>query len=86
MTPGRARRAIPVIATGRSTPSPPVTTVEGDETIPAVLPEVPLAFLSFGSISGVLIGAHFSNKTPETWLREVIAGVLSLVGLKLIAA
>jgi hypothetical protein len=45
-----------------------------------------LASLLVGSVPGVLLGAHFSSKTPEAWLRTAIAVVLSLVGFKLFAA
>lgn len=45
-----------------------------------------LGSLLVGSVPGVLIGAHFSTKTPETWLRAAIAAVLAVVGVKLLAA
>ncbi len=41
--------------------------------------------LLVGSIPGVLIGAHFSDRAPEHVLRPLIALVLVLVGVKLIA-
>lgn len=37
-----------------------------------------------GSIPGVLIGAHFSDRAPEKLLRPLIAAVLVLVGIKLV--
>jgi len=37
-----------------------------------------------GSIPGVLIGAHFSDRAPEKVLRPLIAAVLVLVGIKLV--
>jgi uncharacterized membrane protein YfcA len=43
-----------------------------------------LGTLLLGSIPGVLIGSHFSTKTPDAWLRPAIAAVLMLVGLKLV--
>jgi hypothetical protein len=43
VTPGIPRRAIPVISQERSTPNPPLTTPDGEETIL----EVALEFLSF---------------------------------------
>jgi hypothetical protein len=39
-----------------------------------------------GSIPGVLIGAHFSDRAPERVLRPLIALVLVAVGVKLIAS
>jgi uncharacterized membrane protein YfcA len=39
-----------------------------------------------GSIPGILIGSHFTNKLPERALRGSIASVLALSGLKLIGA
>ncbi len=44
-----------------------------------------LAQLLVGSIPGVLLGAHFSDRAPDKLLRPLIALVLVLVGLKLIA-
>ena len=38
-----------------------------------------------GSIPGVLIGAHFSDRAPEKLLRPMIALVLAAVGGKLLA-
>jgi hypothetical protein len=43
VTPSRARRAIPAISPGRSTRNPPLTTADGEETIP----KVPLEFPCF---------------------------------------
>lgn len=37
-----------------------------------------------GSIPGVWIGAHFSARTPEVILRNTIAAVLAVVGLKML--
>jgi uncharacterized membrane protein YfcA len=45
-----------------------------------------LGSLLVGSVPGVLLGAHFSSKTPETWLRTAIAVVLAAVGFKLAMA
>jgi uncharacterized protein len=42
--------------------------------------------LLVGSIPGVLIGAHFSDRAPERLLRPLIALVLVLVGVKLLAS
>lgn len=42
--------------------------------------------LLLGSIPGVLIGAHFSDKAPEGVLRPLIACVLMAVGVKLVGA
>jgi uncharacterized protein len=42
--------------------------------------------LLVGSIPGVLIGAHFSDRAPERVLRPLIALVLVLVGVKLLAS
>lgn len=39
-----------------------------------------------GSIPGVLLGAHFSDRAPERALRPLIALVLVVVGVKLVAA
>ena len=37
-----------------------------------------------GSIPGVWIGAHLSARTPEVILRNTIAAVLAVVGLKML--
>lgn len=42
--------------------------------------------LLMGSIPGVLLGAHFSDRAPERLLRPLIALVLVAVGTKLIVA
>jgi uncharacterized membrane protein YfcA len=39
-----------------------------------------------GSIPGILIGSHFTNRLPERALRGSIAGVLALSGMKLLGA
>lgn len=44
-----------------------------------------LGQLLVGSIPGVLIGAHFSHKTPDRLLRLIIASMLAVIGLKLAA-
>jgi len=45
-----------------------------------------LGKLLVGSVPGVLIGSHFSNKAPEAVLRAVIATLLAIVGGKLLLA
>ncbi|HOM12080.1 MAG TPA: sulfite exporter TauE/SafE family protein [Rubrivivax sp.] len=45
-----------------------------------------LAALLIGSIPGVLLGAHFSDRAPERFVRPAIAVVLVAVGFKLVAA
>ena len=43
-----------------------------------------LGSLLLGSLPGIWIGSHLSLRIPERALRNVMAGVLTLVGLKLI--
>ncbi|ODN70076.1 Sulfite exporter TauE/SafE [Methylobrevis pamukkalensis] len=43
-----------------------------------------LVSLLLGSLPGIVIGSHFSPKVPERILRPLLAGVLILVGLKLL--
>ena len=43
-----------------------------------------LGLLLAGSIAGVWIGTHFSAWTPEVILRNTIAAVLAVVGLKML--
>lgn len=43
-----------------------------------------LGLLLLGSIPGVLLGAHLGSRLPEKLLRPAIAGVLALVGIKLL--
>ena len=45
-----------------------------------------LAVLLLGSIPGVLLGAHFSDRAPERIIRLAIATVLVVVGSKLLVA
>lgn len=45
-----------------------------------------LAALLIGSMPGVLLGAHFSDRAPERFVRPAIAIVLVAVGIKLVAA
>lgn len=45
-----------------------------------------LGQLLLGSIPGVLVGAHLSDRAPERWLRPIIAVVLMLVGVKLVTS
>jgi hypothetical protein len=45
-----------------------------------------LVALLIGSIPGVLIGAHFSDRAPERFVRPAIAVVLVAVGVKLVTA
>jgi uncharacterized membrane protein YfcA len=45
-----------------------------------------VATILIGSIPGILIGSHFTNKLPERALRGSIASVLALSGLKLLGA
>jgi len=42
------------------------------------------ASLLIGSIPGVIIGAHFSSRAPDAFIRPVLALVLTLSGLKLL--
>ena len=42
-----------------------------------------LASLLVGSIPGILIGSHLAPKAPDTLLRSLLAGVLTVVGAKL---
>src|SRR5258706_76494 len=44
-----------------------------------------LGTLLLGSIPGILIGSHFAQRIPEKVLRPALAGMLVLVGAKLIA-
>ena len=44
-----------------------------------------LGTLLLGSIPGILIGSHFAPRIPEKILRPPLAGMLVLVGAKLIA-
>ena len=65
----------------------PLTLVAGSGHL--LMGHVDLALLGqllAGSIPGVLIGATLSHRTPERLLRSAIAGILVLVGLKLIAS
>ena len=45
-----------------------------------------LVELLVGSIPGVLLGAHFSDRVPERFVRSPIALVLVAVGIRLVAA
>ena len=45
-----------------------------------------LVELLVGSIPGVLLGAHFSDRVPERFVRSAIALVLVAVGIRLVAA
>ncbi len=45
-----------------------------------------LASLLIGSIPGIIIGSMFAAKVPEKVLRTLLAGVLTLVGFKLVTA
>ena len=45
-----------------------------------------LATLLIGSLPGVWLGSHFAHRIPEPVLRPALAGMLVLVGGKLIAA
>lgn len=44
-----------------------------------------LGMLLLGSVPGVLIGAHFSSRAPEKFIRPAIATVLVAVGLKMMS-
>jgi hypothetical protein len=44
-----------------------------------------LLSLLVGSLPGIYIGSHFAGRIPETLLRWILAGILLLVGIKLIA-
>lgn len=44
-----------------------------------------LGTLLLGSIPGILIGSHFAQRIPDRILRPALAGMLVLVGAKLIA-
>jgi uncharacterized membrane protein YfcA len=44
-----------------------------------------LLSLLVGSLPGIYIGSHFAGRIPETLLRSILAGILLLVGIKLIA-
>jgi uncharacterized protein len=44
-----------------------------------------LLSLLTGSLPGIYVGSHFSGRVPETLLRFLLAGMLLLVGSKLIA-
>jgi uncharacterized protein len=44
-----------------------------------------LLSLLVGSLPGIYLGSHFSGRVPETMLRFLLAGILLLVGFKLIA-
>ena len=44
-----------------------------------------LLSLLVGSLPGIYIGSHFAGRIPETLLRWILAGILLLVGVKLIA-
>jgi hypothetical protein len=43
-----------------------------------------LLSLLIGSIPGVMIGAHLSVRLPERYLRPILAGVLSVVGIRML--
>jgi uncharacterized membrane protein YfcA len=43
-----------------------------------------LASLLLGSLPGIFIGSHVSAKVPEKVLRPILAGLLVLIGGKLI--
>jgi uncharacterized protein len=43
-----------------------------------------LASLLVGSLPGIYLGSHFAGRVPETLLRFLLAGMLLLVGTKLI--
>jgi uncharacterized protein len=45
-----------------------------------------LGSLLIGSLPGIWIGSHISAKVPEKVLRPILAGMLVLIGAKLIAA
>jgi uncharacterized membrane protein YfcA len=45
-----------------------------------------LGTLLLGSLPGIFIGSHFAHRIPERVLRPALAGMLVLVGVKLIAA
>jgi uncharacterized membrane protein YfcA len=45
-----------------------------------------LASLLTGSLPGIFVGSHFANRIPERVLRPTLAGMLILVGTKLVAA
>lgn len=44
-----------------------------------------LLSLLVGSLPGIYLGSHFAGRVPETMLRFLLAGILLLVGYKLIA-
>jgi uncharacterized protein len=44
-----------------------------------------LLSLLVGSLPGIYLGSHFAGRVPETMLRFLLAGILLLVGSKLIA-
>lgn len=43
-----------------------------------------LVSLLIGSLPGIMIGSHFVAKSKESYVRPVLAGVLTLTGLKLL--
>jgi uncharacterized membrane protein YfcA len=43
-----------------------------------------LGLLLVGSIPGVVIGSFAAPRLPELWLRPILAGVLAIVGLRLV--
>ncbi len=45
-----------------------------------------LGSLLIGSLPGIWIGSHISAKVPEKVLRPILAGMLVLIGTKLIVA
>ncbi|GAA5164687.1 sulfite exporter TauE/SafE family protein [Viridibacterium curvum] len=45
-----------------------------------------LGSLLIGSLPGIWIGSHISARVPEKVLRPILAGMLVLIGMKLIAA
>jgi uncharacterized membrane protein YfcA len=44
-----------------------------------------LVFLLAGSIPGVAIASHFSGHVPDRVLRLLLAGILALVGVRLVS-
>ena len=45
-----------------------------------------LGSLLIGSLPGIWLGSHISTRVPDRVLRPILAGMLVLVGSKLIAA
>lgn len=42
--------------------------------------------LLLGSLPGIYIGSHLANRISERFMFPVLAGMLTLIGLRLIAA